>query len=262
MLTNLRREGFIDALRYYETDLVVSLFGVIPWEIFYAFDVLAINSYGIDYHIVEEERPMCSMLNSTVSYYLTDRCPFMHVSKYYFVDNFCPLRTQVIQQYFDPVYTYDGRPEGLITQLEELTGQQYNEAKLNVITEKSAEISRLILKIQSSSLPGKIINDYAYQTKFIFDLDQRIDFLKEVEVEHSPQKQSVNLQQIAGISHHYDDAVILEGNFCEGERHINTDLRGLEFIKAKYQRLNIEPDAIINQCQMYRGNYINYEGEC
>lgn len=159
MIEDLRRNAYIDAIMAAQDQTVVSLFGIIPWEIFYAFDLLPIYAYGIDYFVVENERPICSTLNSTLEYHLHDRCPFMNTSTYYFVDTYCEKRREVVETYFHPVVIYENIPQ-LISILEEITNTDFDEEKLNEIVEQSKEISREILRLRQSNLPEKEINLY------------------------------------------------------------------------------------------------------
>lgn len=262
MIENIRRKAYVDAIYKSREVPVVSFFGQVPWEVIQAFDVLPIRSYGIDYYVVEEEHDMCAMLNSTVEYARRDKCPFMHVSSYFIVDQYCPFRTAVIQEYFDPVYLYDS-VEDLILFMEMEYGKRFDEEKFMTITEKSARISELMVGIQQSDLPAKDINLYQYYTQFIFDLDERIDYLEKIDCRPAQSSlEVVELGQIAGIDHHFSDQVILEGAYCEGERHLVTDARGFDFIEEKYcYSRDQEPDYNVSGCQLFLKKQVNYKGE-
>ncbi|MDO5457748.1 MAG: 2-hydroxyacyl-CoA dehydratase family protein [Atopococcus tabaci] len=261
MIENLRREAYPAAIYKSREMPVVSYFGHIPWEIIYSFDVLPIRAYGIDYYVVEEEHSLCSMLNSTVEYLRRDKCPFMYASSYFIVDDYCPLRTQVIQEHFDPVYVYQD-PDRLINFLEDTFEKEFDEEQFIQVTEKSARISELLVDIQYSNLPPSDINKYQYFTQYIFDLDERIQYLESVEFQKKKDQNFIELGQIAGIFQHFDQEVILEGRFCEGESHIVTESRGFNFIQEKYQRpVGQQPKFNVNRCELFKENYLKYEGE-
>lgn len=261
MIENLRREAYPDVI-YKSRDMpVVSYFGNIPWEIISSFGVLPIRAYGSNYYAVEEEHSMCSMLNATVEYSRLDKCPFMYVSSCFLVDDYCPLRTHVIQKYFDPVYVYEGTDQ-LITFLENTFEKDFDEEEFIRVTEKSARISELLVGIQYSDLPPAEINKYQYYTQYIFDLDERIKYLESVEFQKQDKQNFIELGQLAGILQHFDHEVILEGRFCEGESHIVTTSRGFEFIQEKYQpRSGGQPKFNVNRCEKFKENYLKYEGE-
>lgn len=260
MIENLRRVAYIDAINQSRERPVISYFGSIPWEIIYSFDILPIRSYGIDYYVVEEEYPYCSMLNSTVEYHRRDKCPFMSVSDYFIVDQFCSLRTQVIQNHFNPVYIYQDTNQ-LIAFLEEEYGKSFNLSRFNRVVDQSSEISRLLLNVHQSDIDIKDINKISYYTQFIFDLDDRINYLRELEYQ-SQVNPTIELGQIGGIYSHFDQAVIQVGNYCEGERHIYSDSRSFDFIAEKYSRDIVGPPTDnVNNCYKFDNDYVLYEGE-
>lgn len=263
----LRREAFVEAIDQSRQRPVVSIFGKVPWEVIASFDILPIRAYGIDYYVVEKETSTwCSMLNSTVEYYRRDKCPFMAVSSLYIVDDFCPLRQAVIQQYFDPVYLYQD-PQALIDFLQDFFEADFDPLLFEKITEQSAHISSLILKIRQSDLPADFINQLTYYQQFIFDLEKRIGYLEDILNDINIVKRDIDemrVGQLAGIMQHFKDDVMIAGDYCEGERHLETCSRSFDFIKEKYAskspRLS-PPDVNVNRCIRFSNHYVKYEGE-
>lgn len=64
----IRRQGFIEAMNRASRQTIVAIFGRVPWEVFYAFDILPIRAYASDAHVIEERQGYCTMLDATIEY--------------------------------------------------------------------------------------------------------------------------------------------------------------------------------------------------
>ncbi|WP_311432153.1 2-hydroxyacyl-CoA dehydratase family protein [Facklamia hominis] len=257
----IRRQGFIEAMNRASRQTIVAIFGRVPWEVFYAFDILPIRAYAADAHVIEERQGYCTMLDATIEYYRLNRCPYMHFAKAYIVDDLCPLRLEALTQTLDPVYIYRDLDE-LIRLLEEKTQQRLDLAKLEAVIQQSQAISRAYLALNQAALDPSIINQAHYQAQFIFDLDQRLAFLQDLMTDQVVRHPMVMTNQLAGIQAHLQDQVQLVGWGCEEERHLISDQSGLAFLKEKYQSQQKKIDYQPCGCPFNEGaKQLTYEGE-
>ncbi|MBR0074478.1 MAG: hypothetical protein IJP96_01830, partial [Synergistaceae bacterium] len=126
-LENLRREAYVKAvIRKSESDDVVGYVGMnLPVDIFYERGLMAIPVYGIDEEILKfsVEKDLCPLIDATITYAKTDKCPLIHSSKLIVVENFCPVFTRELQKLKNKqIYVYNGNDDELKLKLNEVYG--------------------------------------------------------------------------------------------------------------------------------------------
>ena len=126
-LENLRREAYVKAvIRKSESDDVVGYVGMnLPVDIFYERGLMAIPVYGIDEEILKfsVEKDLCPLIDATITYAKTDKCPLIHSSKLIVIENFCPVFTRELQKLKNKqIYVYNGNNDELKSKLNEVYG--------------------------------------------------------------------------------------------------------------------------------------------
>ena len=251
---DIRKNAYIEALTLSETGKVISLWGRVPWEIVESFGYKGLYSYGIDKHVTEgyDDNNYCDMLNSSFAYLELSKCPFMFSSKFFIVDDNCKIRYEKLKEKTDKeVYLYRNNDyKSLIKFMEEKSKEPFNMDKFVDIVEKSKQISSAIGKLRKCDVDEKRIYEVEYFSKFIFDVDERLSFIRGHIDESFKEKEVAKIQAGAGI---YKKIVQLinEGYFCEGELHKNYESSGFEFIEEKYGKFNFKPDYIIRGCNQF-----------
>lgn len=260
---DIRKNAYIDALTLRESTTVVSLWGRVPWEIVESFGVTTVYSYGIDREVTQDysDNNYCDMLNSSFAYLELSRCPFMFSSSFFIVDDSCKTRYETLKKKTDKdvfVYKYKDY-KSLIAYLEEKLDKKFDEEKFDELIEKSREISSLIFNLRKCDIDERRIYEVEYFSKFIFDIDKRIEFIKRHIDDSFREKSSVKLQAGAGVYKKFDQ-LIKEGYFCEGEYHDIFKKKGFEYIDEKYRQFDFKPDYVICNCSQfdYDDNVITY----
>ncbi|WP_300409268.1 2-hydroxyacyl-CoA dehydratase [Lagierella sp.] len=260
---DIRKNAYIDAITLSETGKVVSLWGRVPWEIVESFGFKAIYSYGIDKDVTidYDDNNYCDMLNSSFAYLELGKCPFMFSSKFFIVDDYCKVRYEKLKEKTEKeVYIYkENDYKSLIKFLEEKSGKAFNRELFDELVEKSKEISKLICKLRKCDVDEKRIYEVEYFSKFIFDINKRIDFIKSHIDDTQRDKDTVKIQAGAGI-YKKISGLVKEGYFCEGEYQDIFTKEGFEFIEEKYKEFELIPDLVINNCSLFdmKNKYISY----
>lgn len=268
---DFRREGFIKAIVLSEMTTLVAGFGQLPWELFWAYDCVFLRAYGVDAHIIERPYPLCRQLASTLEYHRQDRCPYMHLAEAYFVDAFCPLRTETIRAHFTPVYVCPSLQDTEV-KLQAFTGRQRDDERLTQAVQVSQRWSQLILALQGSAYSARVVNHLTYASQFIFDLDERLAMLEEAlaevldwSAENASKKNSSPLlmtNQLTGLTVH-NGRELLESTWgCEDDFPYVSAARGMAYLKEKYRRQGAPPELTVADCQKWPGVRAgHYEGE-
>lgn len=200
----MRNQAFVSA---YELDIagryIAGVYGVnVPREIFWAMDIVPVDVFGIDgSNTKEAEKYMdekeCTLLKAGFGYVVTDRCPFSHFARIMVGTSSCPDResmihrlgdikdTYIINEYKD-VSSIEKEYRQLIGFLERNFGVEFDEKKLASIVEKTNEEAGLIQEIIHIYMSNPFImgcddlNSVIYGSRFIFDLDMRLERLKQL----------------------------------------------------------------------------------
>ena len=137
--------------------------------------------------------------------------------------------------------------------------QKFDNEKFDSLIEKSKNIGKLILSLRKTDLDPKRIYEVEYFSKFIFDIDKRIDFIESHIANTYSKKESVKIQAGGGIYKKIDQ-LIEEGYFCEGEYQDNFTKSGFTYIEEKYRKFDIKPDYVIRNCRVFetQNNEISY----
>ncbi|WP_347713440.1 hypothetical protein [uncultured Fretibacterium sp.] len=99
-LEEQRREAYVRAvLRASGTDDVVGVIGGrVPLELLHALDLMVLPVYGVDGEILKysREEGLCPVVDATLTYARTDRCPLIHSSRLIVVDDGCPIMAREV----------------------------------------------------------------------------------------------------------------------------------------------------------------------
>lgn len=247
----IRKNAYIDILEISSKKTVVSLWGRVPWEIVESFSYQSVYSYGIDKEVTKgyEDNNYCDMLNSSFAYLELKKCPFMYASSFFIVDGYCKSRYENLRKKTDKeVYIYKNNDyKSLINYLEEKSKTKFNKVKFEELVNKSKEISKLIVALRSCKIPNQRIYEVEYFSKFIFDMDKKIEFIKKHIDDSKEEKSIAKVQAGAGIYKKIGQ-LINEGYFCEGEYQKIYTTNSFDFIKEKYGKFDLEADYIIHNC--------------
>lgn len=193
MIEGLREEAYVTALQKMMTgEKLAGVFGKIPLPILYGFGITPIPLYGIHRELIDESphKGYCDLLRSTEGYALTDRCPFIHSSSLLITDDLCEKRADFIKgiplekEFY--LYSIKGKDAvGIQKEMEELkvflanfTKREFDLSLAKKSFEDLLEIDGLLLKLKDTSLSGKEYSKICYETQFLFDLEERKEFIR------------------------------------------------------------------------------------
>lgn len=193
MIEGLREEAYVTALQKMMTgEKLAGVFGKIPLPILYGFDITPIPLYGIHRELIEESphTDYCDLLRSTEGYALTDRCPFIHSTSLLITDDLCEKRPDFLKaiplekEFY--LYSIKGKDsigvrneiEKLVVFLEKFTQQDFNQSLSKKSFQDILEIDKLLFQLKDSSLSGKEFSKICYETQFLFDLEERKEFIR------------------------------------------------------------------------------------
>jgi len=219
-LENLRREAYVKAvMRASESDDVLGFIGShLPVEIFHALDLYAIPVYGIDSEILKFscEKDLCPVIDATVTYAKTDKCPLIHSSRLIVIEPSCPVMTREILKLDKDIYVYESE-SGLVKRLSQVYNRELDSYKLQETQEKLHRISQLIALIKDhldlTGLQGYILE---YYLEFL-SLDERINALQELADSDS---------------------------LCAGQIDFNIDSKNFKFIYENCQYFNLKKEVV------------------
>ena len=217
-LEGQRREAYVRAvMRASESNDVVGFVGSgVPTELFHALGLMALPVHGVDGDILKfsEERGLCSIIDSTLTYAKTDRCPLIHSCRLIVVDDGCPLMAEKMSELREKdIYIYrlsePDRIRKLKDKLENVYCRRFDEKSLDDTVVITKEISELLYRLKFySDLNGLEIYILEYYLNFL-PLDERLNILREVsesaEFSEKPITfRSVRVQSGAGIYRQID----------------------------------------------------------
>ena len=220
-IEGLRREAYVKAVM--RDDVIGYIGSHVDVENLYRQSEFVIPVHGIDAGILEysQEKNLCPLIDATITYAKTDKCPLIHSCKFIVVDDFCPIMTREILKLNKDVRVIKG--------------------------EESHEDERLTRLKYYSNLTGLQVYIAEYYTKFL-TRDERAEILdeilKQVEIFDSP----VNfipcrVQSGSGI-YRQIDKLYASKNYRILEDFCNC--------RAKY-------DFVYENCPYCEGTRINYE---
>ncbi len=223
-LENLRREAYVRAvIRKAEFDNVIGYVGEdLPVEIFHAANLTPYPVYGIDREILNfsVEKNICPLIDATVTYAKTDKCPLIHSSKLIVIGKTCPAMKQALQELKDKnIYVYDNE-ENLISELKKFYSfdKFYGEI-LYSIRQKLDEISDYIETLHRQNF--LITHDEKFTIKYFInflDIDERMKFLNGLSEKLNEEK-SFSRNKFVNLIHHCGlckgDYLSLDGIFKE-----------------------------------------------
>ena len=230
----------------------------VPKEIFYGFDLVPLPLDGVDKYILEysNEKDLCSIIDSTLTYAMTKKCPLLYNAKLVVVDNSCPLLLKVLKDNLkDKIFFYDGNLENLKNRVEEVYNRDFSETNFLKAVELSKNISSKLEKLSKTDIDGIGMPEHVTDTFFTqqendagdqsgFSLEEKNNMIDRVlsnfkDVNKKRQKIYVPraIQILDDIDEKYKDYQIIE-NFCLGEIFKTYKSSGYEFLKEKYKYNN------------------------
>ena len=250
-LENLRRDAYVRAvMRASESDDVLGFIGSrLPVEIFHAMDLYAIPVYGVDGEILKfsREKNLCPVVDATVTYAKTDKCPLIHSSKLIVVENSCPIMTREIMKLDKNIYIYESESE-LVKKLFQVYNRELDSEKLRTAQESLRRIQELITRIKfHSDLTGLQVYILEFYLNFL-ELNERINILQELS-EHVNFSESeinylpVRVQSGAGI-YKQIDKLLAGRNYRILEDFCRVDSKNLDYV--------------YEHCPYHKGERINY----
>ena len=185
-LENLRRMAYVRAVM---SDYVVGYIGMkIPIEIFHALGLMAVPVYGIDREILKfsREEKLCPLVDATITYAKTDKCPLIHSAKMIVIDDTCDsMREEMSGFQGKRIHFYDNDRENLIAVIEEVYGKKFQAENLRSVQKELERIHSCIKSLTNDEVQSFILE---YYVNFL-DLPERMNFLdtlqgKEIRLSH------------------------------------------------------------------------------
>ena len=244
-ILELRRNAFVETIMGLENEIyIIGYLGrTVPKEIFYGFDLVPLPLDGVDKYILEysNEKDLCSIIDSTLTYAMTKKCPLLYNAKLVVVDNSCPLLLKILKENLkDKIFFYDGNINNLKNRVEDVYKRDFSETNFLKAVELSKNISSKLEKLSKTNIDSKFLYEVEFYTQFIFSLEEKNNMIDRVlfhfkDVDKKRQKLYVPraIQILDYIDEKYKDYKIIE-NFCLGEVFKTYKSSGYEFLKEKY----------------------------
>lgn len=173
-LEDLRRMAYVRAVM---SDDVVGYIGRnIPVEIFHALGLMAVPVYGIDREILKfsREKKLCPLVDATITYAKTDKCPLIHSAKMIVIDDTCDvMREEMSGLQGKRIQFYDNDSENLLAVIEEVYCRKFQSKKLCSVQKELERIHSRIKSLTNDEIQGFILE---YYINFL-DLYERMHFL-------------------------------------------------------------------------------------
>ena len=239
-LENQRREAYVRAvLRAAEANDVVGYIGSrVPVALLHAMGLMSLPVYGVDGNILEfsVEHGLCSVVDATLTYAKTDRCPLIHSSRMIVVDNSCPIMAREMSRLTEKyIYIYNANePDSekcLASKLKEIYGCILEEGAMGTVSADLDECRALLHRLKFySDLSGLQIYIMEYYLNFL-PLSERLSVLREISAGAAFSKTPVDftpvrVQSGAGIYRRIDRImagrsyrIIEEGCCAEGAHY-------------------------------------------
>ena len=256
----LRRNAFVETIMGLENErYIIGYLGrTVPKEIFYGFDLVPLPLDGVDKYILEysNEKDLCSIVDSTLTYVVTKKCPLLYNAKLIVVDNSCPLLLKILKENLkDKIFFYDGNLEELKNRVGEVYKRDFSEKSFLKAVELSKNISSNLEKLSKTDIDSKFLYEVEFYTQFIFSLEEKNNMINRIlsnfkDVDKKRQKLYIPraIQILDDIDKKYKDYKIIE-NFCLGEVFKTYKSSGYEFLKEKYNQEKEEKlDIVFQDC--------------
>ena len=117
------------------------------------------------------------MIDATVTYAKTDKCPLIHSSKLIVVEDYCRIFTRELEKLaHKQIYIYNGNIDELKMKLYEVYGRRITNDSREKLQKISESIKNLKHKFNLTDFQGFVIE---YFINFL-DLNERINFIDEL----------------------------------------------------------------------------------
>lgn len=266
---DLRRNAFVNAIMglMNETYIAGYIGKKVPKEIFYGFGLYPIPLDGIDRDILEystEEENLCSIVDSSITYAKTDKCPLTHNCKIIVVDDSCPIFQEKMKEALgDSVYFYHGDLEKLKAAIKNVYDRDFSLESFNKAVSLSKEISKELYNLSQTNIESKFLYEVEFYNQFIFSLEERLSLIKEVasfyqksDIKRKELHIARAIQVLDKIDSLFENYRIIEGSFCMGEAYKIYHKSSYDFLSEKYADSRISPDISFEYCPLYKKGLI------
>lgn len=181
-LPELRRQAFVDCImRKSSCDDIVGIFGTkVNEPLIYAYGLYTVPIEGLDGYVFKYgDYPGCDLIRSTIIYLKTEKCPLQFSAKMYVMDNFCNKIISALKHESNKVIHVYENEEALKAQLEKEYKKEYSDEKYIWAKEQFKKIDEILTKLSDSDLTGKELFLIEFFSRYLIDLDERVEFLEE-----------------------------------------------------------------------------------
>ncbi len=259
-ILELRRNAFVETILGLEQEkYIIGYVGkTVPKEIFYGFSLIPLPLDGVDKYILEysKENDLCSIIDSTLTYATTKKCPLIYNAKLIIVDNSCPLLAKILKENLkEKIYIYNENLNDLKNIVKNTFNRDFSEEKFLDAVEISKKISENLENLAKTNIELRFLYEVEFYTQFIFDLNEKLKIIEEVlshyEITNAKRK-IIKVPRAIQILDYIDDNFknykIIEGCFCLGENFKTYKKSGYEFLEEKYNTTKTNLDISYENC--------------
>ncbi|MCI5997884.1 MAG: 2-hydroxyacyl-CoA dehydratase family protein [Peptoniphilaceae bacterium] len=255
----LRRNAFIETIMGLnnETYIVGYIGKIVPKEIFYGFNLIPLPLDGIDLHILKysQEKGICNIINSTLTYAITNKCPLIYNAKLIVTDNSCPMFSKILKENLnEKIFVYENL-EDLKKKIKSVYNRTFDEKSFLNSVELSKKISAKLYALSKTNIDSKFLYEVEFYTEFIFSLEKRLNLIDEILSKYKDvnNKRKIiyvprAIQILDEIDKNFKNYKIVEGCFCLGENFLEYKKFGYEFLKEKYGSKKEYTDILFKDC--------------
>lgn len=245
-LKDLRRLSFVTAIETkMSTDNLASYFGDVDIALLYGFGIKPLPLEGLDSYIFEYGfHEGCDQVRSTLVYLKTEKCPILYSSKFYVLDDYCHVLKEELKKATEKDVVNHFDLHSYLNDRYEFSEELFEEAKADLM-----EIDSLYEKIKETSIGGYELFLLKFYSRYIIDLNKRIQLYKNVLNLYSTEFKDANNTH---SQKRYEVYAICPGGIIDG---INADL-----CSKCYEIKEKEGMYAVRGCYKRSKHYVNYGG--
>lgn len=245
-LKDLRRLSFVTAIETkMSTDNLASYFGDVDIALLYGFGIKPLPLEGLDSYIFEYGfHEGCDQVRSTLVYLKTDKCPILYSSKFYVLDDYCHVLKEELKKATEKDVVNHFDLHSYLNDRYEFSEELFEEAKANL-----KEIDSLYEKIKETSIGGYELFLLKFYSRYIIDLNKRIQLYKNVLNLYSTEFKDANKTH---SQKRYEVYATCPGGIIDG---INADL-----CSKCYEVKPRDGMYAVRGCYKRSKHYVNYGG--
>lgn len=181
-LPELRRLAFVECIvQKSEEDNIVGIFGNATNEsLIHGYGLYPVPIQGLDGYVFKYGQYCgCDLIKSTVIYMKTEKCPLLFSAKMIITDDFCSkFNDTMLKESRKPVHIYKN-DDDLQNILESVYKRTFSISKYEKAKALHEKIDSIIEKLYLSDLSGKELFELEFFSKYIINLEDRVEFLNE-----------------------------------------------------------------------------------